>query len=107
MLFTGDISLAVEEDLAKNRIENINGGYDYLQVAHHGSRTAASSVFLKRVSPSVAVISAGKDNRYGHPHAETLDILNECAGTHTYITGRDGETDCDLDDGNIRIFLFK
>lgn len=107
MLFTGDISLAVEEDLAKKRIENIIGGYDYLQVAHHGSRTAASSVFLKRVSPSVAVISAGKDNRYGHPHAETLDILNECAGTHTYITGRDGETDCDLDDGNIRIFLFK
>lgn len=107
MLFTGDISSEVEEELLEHGIDDTAGEYDYLQVAHHGSRTAASRTFINRVSPSVAVISAGKDNMYGHPHAETLDILNECAGTHTYITGRDGETDCDLDDGRIRIFLFK
>lgn len=107
MLFTGDISSRIEEELAEHIIENTGAGYDYLQVAHHGSRTAASKAFINRVSPTVAVISAGKDNMYGHPHKETLDILNECAGTHTYITGLDGETDCDLDDGSIRIFLFK
>ena len=45
------------------------------KVAHHGSRSSTGPEFLLAVSPQVAVISAGEDNRFGHPHQETLDTL--------------------------------
>lgn len=48
-----------------------------LKVAHHGSRNSTSELFLNTVNASAAVISAGRNNRYGHPHAETLERLNE------------------------------
>ena len=46
-----------------------------LKVAHHGSRSSTSPEFLAQVSPVAAVISAGEDNRFGHPHPETVDAL--------------------------------
>jgi competence protein ComEC len=46
-----------------------------LKVGHHGSRTSSSPEFVKAVAPTYAMISDGKDNKYGHPHQETLDTL--------------------------------
>ncbi len=46
-----------------------------LKVAHQGSRYSSSAEFLEAVSPRVAIISAGEDNRFGHPHPETLERL--------------------------------
>jgi competence protein ComEC len=51
-----------------------------LKVAHHGSRTSSIQGFLDRVDPAVAVISSGSGNRFGHPHAEIADRLEEAVG---------------------------
>lgn len=52
---------------------------DVMVMAHHGSSTSLERNFLKNASPSVAVISCGKDNSYGHPHKEALQYLNNNA----------------------------
>jgi len=71
-LLTGDISKSIERELAEKEID-IEA--DVLKIAHHGSKTASSLEFLKKVSPRVAVISVGENN-YGHPHPEVLEKLN-------------------------------
>jgi competence protein ComEC len=48
---------------------------DLLKVGHHGSRSSSSAPFIDRVRPSVATISCGVGNRFGHPHPETLATL--------------------------------
>ncbi len=49
---------------------------DVLKLGHHGSRTSSSLEYLKATSPQVAIISAGLNNQYGHPHSEVLDKLS-------------------------------
>ncbi|XOB42563.1 MAG: ComEC/Rec2 family competence protein [Candidatus Nealsonbacteria bacterium] len=73
-LFLGDAYKSIERKLIK---ENIYLASDILKVGHHGSKTSTSKELLEVVSPQTAVISAGKDNKYGHPHQEVLDILND------------------------------
>lgn len=74
MLLTGDVEGAGEERL----VENLHGKtYDALKVAHHGSKNSTGERFLEEVRPKIAVISAGKQNRYGHPHGETLERLRK------------------------------
>ncbi|PIS34632.1 MAG: hypothetical protein COT37_01595, partial [Parcubacteria group bacterium CG08_land_8_20_14_0_20_43_9] len=63
-LLPGDISSRVEALLAE---KGLSVGADILKVAHHGSRYSTSEDFVKAVAPSVAVISAGENNPYGHP----------------------------------------
>lgn len=81
LLFVGDAGIAAEKRLielyGKNSLGEISDSIacDILKVGHHGSRNSSGSVFLKRVSAMYGIISCGKDNRYGHPHAETLERL--------------------------------
>ena len=71
-LFTGDCEKSNEMDMINSYdLENI----DFLKVAHHGSSTSSSLEFLKEISPSIAVISCGYKNDYGHPHRSTLQNL--------------------------------
>lgn len=72
VLFTGDAEREAEGDLSRARVALRS---DVLKVGHHGSRTSTSDALLQAVSPRLAVISAGRANRFGHPHAEVLARL--------------------------------
>ncbi len=74
-LFTGDSPVKIEEYLIGVYKEELN--CEVLKVGHHGSRTSTSEEYLYFVKPKFAVISAGKENSYGHPHQEVLDNLNK------------------------------
>jgi len=71
-LFTGDIEDEISDKLADNY--NFNA-VEYLEVPHHGSKNGLSEKLLLEVNPQIAVISVGKNNRFGHPSQEVLDIL--------------------------------
>lgn len=95
-LFTGDA-----EDVSGQEI--LQAGHDIrahiMQVPHHGSSNSAlNKTFLQAVSPAIAVISVGADNRYGHPHKQTLELL-ENEGVHILRTDIDG-TIIIISDGN-------
>jgi competence protein ComEC len=87
MLLTGDAEEQTEERLLK---ANANLHATILKVGHHGSKYATSEAFLKRGEFKAAVISAGADNRYGHPSQEALDRL-KAAGVKIYRTDFGGE----------------
>ncbi len=72
-LFTGDIG-TLAESLILNTSENVD--VDILKVAHHGSSTSSSDIFLKNVSPDYSVISVGAENSYGHPSSQVLGRLD-------------------------------
>lgn len=74
-LLSGDLPQAQEEFIAKAFGQGLQS--NVLKAGHHGSRTSTSPYFLAAVAPEVVVISAGKDNRYGHPHKEVVELLKE------------------------------
>jgi competence protein ComEC len=105
-LFAGDIEEEAEEDTAqlKKWLQS-----DVIKIPHHGSRTSAADDFLGEVSPSIAVISVGRDNSFGHPSEEVLQKLE---GKRIFRTDRDGavkiaEKDGDLLVKTCRKFMFE
>ena len=83
-LLTGDVEQDVERYLVAKEGERLRA--DVLKVAHHGSATSTSASFLRAVAPQSAVISAGTDNRYGHPHADVVDRLGSMIGAESVFT---------------------
>lgn len=73
MILTGDVEGSGEELLR----QKIKKSYDVLKVAHHGSKNSTMEEFLKVVKPKLALISAGAENAYGHPHKEVLERLED------------------------------
>ena len=73
VLLTGDATLKVEAEVLA-RGESVKA--DVLKVGHHGSDTSSGEEFLRAVSPQLAVISAGLNNKYGHPKPAVLDRLS-------------------------------
>ena len=74
-LLTGDSPSPIEKVLISLDEKTLD--VDVLKAGHHGSRTSTSPEFAEATSPEYAIISASKDNTYGHPHKEVLDILNK------------------------------
>lgn len=96
-LFMGDAEKEIESNLNP-------GDVDLIKIGHHGSHSSSSQDFLKRVTPEYAVITCGKDNKYGHPHKETMDTLkdmnievhrsDECGDIVFKSTGNGFTVDC-------------
>jgi competence protein ComEC len=72
-IFTGDASKTVEFYLVNNYQNFLNCGV--LKVGHHGSNSSSAEEFIGFVSPEYGIISAGKENKFSHPHQEVLDLL--------------------------------
>lgn len=99
ILLTGDIEGQSEQTLVK---EEIRGTYEILKVAHHGSKGSSGQRFLEQVDPEIALISAGIENRYGHPHEEVLKRL-KTQGSRVYSTQDNGAITIESDGQSIRI----
>ena len=73
-LFMGDAENLAENEMLANDSYSLKA--DVLKVGHHSSSSSTGIEFLQAVNPQYAVISCGEGNSYGHPHRETLDLLN-------------------------------
>ena len=98
-LLTGDMEADAERDLVNS---GANLKVDVLQVGHHGSSTSTSYVFLNAVLPEMGIISCGVNNKYGHPHEETLSILRD-AKVDVYRTDLQGTITIGSDGQNLTV----
>ena len=88
-LFTGDVAREGEENLL-GILRRTGKEFEVLKVAHHGSKYSTPEELLDIVRPGLCLISAGRYNRYGHPHAELITRLYK-AGADVRITRYGGE----------------
>jgi competence protein ComEC len=98
VLLTGDVEDDVDPILAARGLPSI----DLLKVAHHGSGTASTVAFLDVVRPSVAIVSAGADNPYGHPARTTLEHLT-ATGARVLRTDTDGSVEVRIGGGRMTV----
>jgi competence protein ComEC len=98
LLLTGDMGQEQEASVLQDIIDWRNTEnnhsrpslqYDILKVAHHGSRNSTSKEFIELIKPEYAIISCGMNNRYGHPHEELLERLDEMR-SEMVITNKSG-----------------
>ncbi|HJW93231.1 MAG TPA: DNA internalization-related competence protein ComEC/Rec2 [Thermoanaerobaculia bacterium] len=90
ILMTGDIEREAESQLLERNLRA-----DILKVAHHGSHSSSTPAFLDSVHPQLAVISCGRHNLFGHPHADVLRALQE-RRIRVLRTDRDHTIELDL-----------
>ena len=100
-LLTGDMEKTAESDLVAS---GANLKADVLQVGHHGSSTSTGYAFLNAVLPEMGIISCGVNNKYGHPHEETLSILRD-AGVDVYRTDLQGTITIGSDGQNYTVAM--
>jgi competence protein ComEC len=105
-LYTGDAEGEGEREMEKRlRESGVSGGYTLLKCAHHGSENSTSEDFLTLVRPQITFISAGVDNRYGHPHRELLQRVEQTR-SRVYVTKDLGAVRIDTDGKRVRIKSF-
>lgn len=89
ILFTGDAERPIEYQLIASGIPL---AADILKIGHHGSKTSTSQNLLDAVRPRFAVISVGRKNPYGHPHADVVDRIN-ASGIDLFRTDINGDVE--------------
>jgi competence protein ComEC len=97
-LLTGDAEAPVERRLLDR---GIIGPVDVLKVGHHGSDSSTLPELVAALRPSVALISCGAGNEYGHPHAITLDHLRAVPGLRVRRTDLEGTLEVVADSAGI------
>lgn len=100
MLLTGDIG-EEQESLLCDAVSEY-GHFDILKAAHHGSKNSNSADFITAAAPEYTVISCGKNNRYGHPHEETLERLR-VEGSRIMRTDECGDIIVTVKGGEVKI----
>ena len=90
ILITGDAESQSEKDIVEFcRQNNLSLQSNIYKCGHHGSSSSSSQEFLNAVSPENIIISCGKNNKYGHPHVETLQRFKQ-SGANIYRTDKQG-----------------
>ena len=106
MLFTGDLTAETENAATDALVQNNKNRISVLKVAHHGSKYSTSQSFLDAFKVECAIISVGKNNRYGHPHADVLNRLyNE--GANIFVTTQSGAIIMKTDGETIEVTEYK
>ena len=85
-LLTGDMEKGSEKDMAQAGVLH---PVTVLSAGHHGSSTSINRDFMEKIDPEYSVISCGLDNKYGHPHKETIELYNKM-GIKYYRTDKQG-----------------
>jgi beta-lactamase superfamily II metal-dependent hydrolase len=101
VLLPGDAEHRAEEYMSTGRF---TGPLTVLKVAHHGSSSSTTPLFLNRFRPEVAVISAGEENSYGHPTPQTLRRL-KTVGAEVFRTDEDGDVIVTIEDGQVEVAI--
>ena len=98
-LFCGD----AESDQLKEIIdEGELGDIDIYKVGHHGSKAALTESVVEVIRPEISLVSVGEGNRYGHPAAQTLSLLDS-VGSHVFRTDEMGDVSCEFSNDGIRV----
>lgn len=101
ILFTGDIEVEAEKELEQVYGKKLKA--DILKIAHHGSKTSSREEFIKLVSPKIALIGVGENNKFGHPADITLERL-EKEKVKVYRTDQMGEVSITINkNGRIKV----
>lgn len=101
MLFLGDLPEAQEKML----LSDLRHRESIVKLAHHGSKTSSCDEFLEAAQPRLAIISAGENNSYGHPHKEVLHRLQD---HHIpYVETKNGAITMDFKDGKIYVSVYQ
>ena len=100
-----DVQEKGEESFCQEIDQRGIGEITVLKAAHHGSRNSTPEELLDRLSPLLTVISSGRNNRYGHPHAELLGRLEAC-GTYIMQTAQSGAVTVSCDEEGVVIHSF-
>ncbi|MCM1026400.1 MAG: ComEC/Rec2 family competence protein [Roseburia sp.] len=106
LLLTGDVEEEGEEALLRELQRREIRAVTVLKVSHHGSRNSTSRELLEQIAPRLAVISCGRNNRYGHPHEELLRRLED-AGCRILTTPERGAVIVEGRRGGVRIWGFR
>lgn len=102
-LLTGDVEADGERAAAERLGNTVDfSGIDIYKAAHHGSRYSNTEELISLIRPELAVISCGEDNRYGHPHAETIGKL-EGTGSNIRITKDTGAIMIQIKNGKYKV----
>lgn len=102
-LLTGDAEADQIEAMVE---EGVVGHVNVFKAGHHGSKNGVSENAFEALSPEIALISVGADNRYGHPSSLALEAL-ESVGARVFRTDLMGDISCRFSDGGIEVFVQK